>query len=89
MTEASGLSRLLCFLITAAVGVLPKTSIEAQAARPALTFVAGTAADTAAQEEYVEIWNEDGARIIDALERIAGLAFEEDSIAVIILVYCL
>ncbi|HEX8365380.1 MAG TPA: hypothetical protein VF603_08870 [Allosphingosinicella sp.] len=62
---------------------LPLIFLLLGAAPPIRFFSAGPEFD-AATEEYRRIWEEEGARIVEALERVTGLAFPPDEIEALI-----
>lgn len=49
-----------------------------------LTFVAGSAEHEAAALQYRAIWEQDGDRIVQALEQTTGVALDENQIGVIV-----
>jgi hypothetical protein len=55
-----------------------------RAAGLSIDFVPEAEQYAAAAEEYRRIWDADGARIIDAMQRVSGLTFQEDRIEAIV-----
>jgi len=54
------------------------------AAAPPVEFVPVQPRFAGAADEYRQIWNEEGARIVAALEDVAGIAFAANSVEVIV-----
>ena len=54
------------------------------AARPPLDFIPAGAQFETASDEYQAIWNQDGDRIVAAMEEVSGLAFPVEPIEIIV-----
>jgi hypothetical protein len=69
---------------TAFVAIIVGLAGAAAHAQPALDFIASTAAHESAARAYRSIWDQDGARILAALEARTCMRFPEPSVAALV-----